>query len=400
MMLKRLSAIVLTVIIICACISPAVFAQNKEKDYSHLKGTTLNVYNWGEYISDGQEGTLDVNKAFEERYGIQVNYTNYESNENMYNKLKSGGANYDVVIPSDYMIAKLVEENMLRELDYSNIPYYKYIVEKYKNLYYDPENKFSVPYTVGMVGLIYNTTMVEGNPDSWGILWDEKYAGKILMFNNPRDAFGIAQFYAGQSINTTDVAEWDKSIELLKEQNPLVASYVMDEVYNKMEHGDAALAPYYAGDFLTMYDVNPDLAFVYPKEGVNFFVDAMCVPKNAENPEAAELYINFMLEEDVAVANANYICYASPHKLVLESDDYDLKGNEVLYPAEEDMPKTEMFQNLDYDTQQYMAMLWNELKIEGNSNMDAYVGLSVTLVLVVAYLVYKFIKKKKREAYY
>ena len=399
-MLKRLSAIVLTVIIICACISPAVFAQNKEKDYSHLKGTTLNVYNWGEYISDGQEGTLDVNKAFEERYGIQVNYTNYESNENMYNKLKSGGANYDVVIPSDYMIAKLVEENMLRELDYSNIPNYKYIVEKYKNLYYDPENKFSVPYTVGMVGLIYNTTMVEGNPDSWGVLWDEKYAGKILMFNNPRDAFGIAQFYAGQSINTTDVAEWDKSIELLKEQNPLVASYVMDEVYNKMEHGDAALAPYYAGDFLTMYDVNPDLAFVYPKEGVNFFVDAMCVPKNAENPEAAELYINFMLEEDVAVANANYICYASPHELVLQSDDYDLKGNEVLYPAEEDMPKTEMFQNLDYDTQQYMAMLWNELKIEGNSNMDAYVGLSVTLVLVVAYLVYKFIKKKKREAYY
>lgn len=399
-MLKRLSAIVLTVIIICACISPAVFAQNKEKDYSHLKGTTLNVYNWGEYISDGQEGTLDVNKAFEERYGIQVNYTNYESNENMYNKLKSGGANYDVVIPSDYMIAKLVEENMLRELDYSNIPNYKYIVEKYKNLYYDPENKFSVPYTVGMVGLIYNTTMVEGNPDSWGILWDEKYAGKILMFNNPRDAFGIAQFYAGQSINTTDVAEWDKSIELLKEQNPLVASYVMDEVYNKMEHGDAALAPYYAGDFLTMYDVNPDLAFVYPKEGVNFFVDAMCVPKNAENPEAAELYINFMLEEDVAVANANYICYASPHKLVLESDDYDLKGNEVLYPAEEDMPKTEMYENLDYDTQQYMAMLWNELKIEGNSNMDAYVGLSVTLVLVVAYLLYKFIKKKKREAYY
>ena len=400
MMLKRLSAIVLTVIIICACISPAVFAQNKEKDYSHLKGTTLNVYNWGEYISDGQEGTLDVNKAFEERYGIQVNYTNYESNENMYNKLKSGGANYDVVIPSDYMIAKLVEENMLRELDYSNIPNYKYIVEKYKNLYYDPENKFSVPYTVGMVGLIYNTTMVEGNPDSWGILWDEKYAGKILMFNNPRDAFGIAQFYAGQSINTTDVAEWDKSIELLKEQNPLVASYVMDEVYNKMEHGDAALAPYYAGDFLTMYDVNPDLAFVYPKEGVNFFVDAMCVPKNAENPEAAELYINFMLEEDVAVANANYICYASPHELVLQSDDYDLKGNEVLYPAEEDMPKTEMYENLDYDTQQYMAMLWNELKIEGNSNMDAYVGLSVTLVLVVAYLVYKFIKKKKREAYY
>lgn len=399
-MLKRLSAIVLTVIILCASLSSAVFAQGQKKDYSHLRGTTLNVYNWGEYISDGQEGTLDVNKAFEEKYGIQVNYTNYESNENMYNKLKSGGANYDIVIPSDYMIAKLIEENMLAELDFSNIPNYKYIVEKYKNLYYDPENKYSVPYTVGMVGLIYNTKMVEGAPDSWGVLWDEKYAGKILMFNNPRDAFGIAQFYLGQSVNTTDLAEWDEAIALLKEQNPLVASYVMDEIYNKMEHGDAALAPYYAGDFLTMYDVNPDLAFVYPKEGVNFFVDAMCIPKNAENKEAAELYINFMLEENVAVANANYVCYASPHTLVLQSDDYDLKGNEVLYPAEEDMPKTEIFENLDYDTQQYMSMLWNELKIEGNSNMDAYVGLSVTVILVVAYLVYKFIKKKKREAYY
>lgn len=398
-MIKRLSSIALIVLILCACLTPAVFAEN-EKDYSHLKGTTINVYNWGEYISDGSDDSLDVNKAFEERYGITVNYTNYESNENMYNKLKSGGANYDVIIPSDYMIAKLIDEDMLSELDFSNIPNYKYILEKYKNLYYDPDNKFSVPYTVGMVGLIYNTTMVEGNPDSWSVLWDEKYAGKILMFNNPRDAFGIAQCYLGQSVNTTELTEWDEAIELLKKQNPLVSSYVMDEVYNKMENGEAALAPYYAGDFLTMYDINPDLAFVYPKEGVNFFVDAMCIPKSAENKEAAELYINFMCEEEIAVANANYVCYASPHELVLSSDDYDLKGEPVLYPDEKDMPKTQIFENLDYDTQQYMSMLWNELKIGGNSNLDAYIGLSVTLVLVVAYLVYKFVKKKKREAYY
>ena len=149
-----------------------------------------------------------------------------------------------------------------------------------------------------------------------------------------------------------------------------------------------------------MHDVNPDLAFVYPKEGVNFFVDAMCVPKNAENKEAAELYINFMLEEKIAVANANYICYASPHALILESDDYDLKGDPILYPDESQMPKTQMFERLDYDTQQYMSMLWNELKIEGASNLDAYIGLSTSLVLVVIYLIYKFIKKKKREAYY
>lgn len=396
-MIKRFSAFLIAVILVFATMAPAAAAMPTD-DYSHLRGTTLNVYNWGEYISDGSEGTLDVNKAFEDKYGIKINYTNYESNENMYNKLKSGGADYDIVIPSDYMIAKLVEEDMLAKLNYDNIPNAQYILDKYKGLYYDPNDEYSVPYTVGMVGLIYNTTMVEGSPDSWGLMWDERYAGQILMFNNPRDAFGIAQFYLGQSVNTTDPKDWDAALQLLKEQNSLVSSYVMDEVYNKMENGEAAIAAYYAGDYLTMADVNPDLAFVYPKEGVNFFVDAMCVLKTSKNKEAAELYINFMCSEEIAVANANYICYASPHKLVLESDDYDLKGNEILYP--EELPPTEMFENLDYDTQQYMSMLWNELKIGGNSNTDAYIGLSVSAVLVIAYLLYKFIKKKKREAYY
>ena len=398
-MMKRLLCTLTVCLVIVAALCPVTFAQG-EKDYSHLKGTSLNVYNWGEYISDGADGTLDVNKEFEERYGIKVNYTNFESNENMYNKLISGGANYDVIIPSDYMIAKLRDEGLLAELDYSNIPNYKYILDKYKGLYFDPENKYTVPYTVGMVGLIYNTKMVDGTPDSWSVLWDEKYTGEILMFNNPRDTFGIAQFLLGQSINTTDLKEWDAAIAKLKEQNPLVSSYVMDEIFGKMEKGEAALAPYYAGDFLTMYDVNPDLALCYPKEGVNFFVDAMCVPKNAENKEAAELYINFMCEEEIAVANANYICYATPHALVLESDNYDLKGDPILYPDESEMPKTQIFENLDYETQQYMSVLWNELKIGGNSNLDAYIGLSVSLVLVVIYLIYKFIKKKKREKYY
>ncbi len=398
-MMKRLLCLLTATFILLSTFGIVAFAE-EEKDYSHLKGTSLNVYNWGEYISDGADGTLDVNKEFEERYGIKVNYTNFESNENMYNKLISGGANYDVIIPSDYMIAKLRDEGLLAELDFSNIPNAQYILEKYKSLYFDPENKYTVPYTVGMVGLIYNTTMVEGTPDSWSVMWDEQYAGKILMFNNPRDTFGIAQFLLGQSINTTNLKDWDLAIEKLKEQNPLVASYVMDEIFGKMENGEAAIAAYYAGDFLTMYDVNPDLAFCYPKEGVNFFVDAMCVPKNAENKEAAELYINFMCEEEIAVANANYICYASPHALVLESDDYDLKDDPILYPDESQMPQTQIYENLDYETQQYMSVLWNELKIEGNSNLDAYIGLSVTLVLVVIYLVYKFVKKKKREKYY
>jgi spermidine/putrescine transport system substrate-binding protein len=285
-MMKRFFSVVFSLILLGLTVVPC-FAGEK-KDYSHLEGTILNVYNWGEYISDGSEGTLDVNKEFEKRYGITVNYSNYESNENMYNKLQSGGANYDVIIPSDYMIAKLIEEDMLAELDFSNIPNYKYVLEKYRGLYYDPDNKYTVPYTVGMVGLIYNTKIVKEAPDSWGALWDERYAGEILMFNNPRDAFGVAQCYLGQSINTESVEDWDKAIKALKEQNHLVSSYVMDEVFNKMENGEAALAPYYAGDFLTMYDVNPDLAFVYPKEGVNYFIDAMCIPSCSSNPHLAK----------------------------------------------------------------------------------------------------------------
>ena len=398
--MKKFLAISFVVAILLSTLAPTCFAIEPEKDYSHLKGTSINVYNWGEYISDGSEGSLDVNKEFTKRYGIKVNYTTFESNENMYNKLQSGGANYDIVIPSDYMIAKLIEEEMLVELDFSNIPNYQYILPKYKNLFFDPENKYTVPYTVGMVGLIYNTTMVDDVVDSWSILWNEKYKGEILMFNNPRDAFGIAQFLLGQSVNTHDTKDWDKAIELLKEQRPLVSSYVMDEVYNKMEGGEAAFAPYYAGVFLTMADVYPDLAFVYPKEGVNYFVDAMCIPKTAENKEAAELYINFMLEEEIAVANANWICYASPHALVVESDDYDLKGEPVLYPDESETPKTESFQNLSYDIQNYMSQLWSELKVEGNTNIDAYVGLSVTLVLVIVFAIFKFVQKKKREKYY
>lgn len=395
---KRIASVFFALMFALLPLSTAFAAE--QSDINALRGTKLYVYNWGEYISDGSEGSLDVNKEFTRRYGIKVNYTTFESNENMYNKLQSGGANYDIVIPSDYMIAKLIEEEMLVELDFSNIPNYKYILPKYKNLFYDPENKYTVPYTVGMVGLIYNTTMVDDEVDSWSILWNEKYKGEILMFNNPRDAFGIAQFLLGQSVNTHNPEDWDKAIELLKEQRPLVSSYVMDEVYNKMEGGEAAFAPYYAGDYLTMADVNPDLAFVYPKEGVNYFVDAMCIPKTAENKEAAELYINFMLEEEIAVANANWICYASPHALVLESDDYDLKGEPVLYPDESEMPKTESFENLSYDIQNYMSQLWSELKVEGNTNIDAYIGLSVTFVLVIAFAIFKFVQKKKREKYY
>ena len=394
--MKKITALLSALVLLFFTFSVTAFA---EKDYSHLEGTTLNVYNWGEYISDGEDGTLDVNARFEELYGINVNYTNYESNENMYNKLKGGGASYDVIIPSEYMIARLADENMLEELDFSNIPNYKYILDKFKGLYYDPEEKYSVPYTVGYTGLIYNTSLVDEKPDSWGIMWNEKYSGSILMFNNPRDGFAIAQFYLGQDVNNSSEEEWDEALAVLKAQNPLVSSYVMDEVFDKMIGGDAAIAPYYVGDFLSMAEENPDLAFVYPKEGVNYFVDAMCIPKGAQNKEAAELYINYMLSEEAGVANANYICYASPNELVLKSDDYDLKDDPLLYP-EEGSVKSQIFENLEPEMLEYMTKLWNELKVEGNSVSDAYIGLSVSVALVIAYAIFKTVKKKKRESMY
>ena len=326
-----------------------------------LEGTTLNVFNWGVYISDGSEGSLDVNRAFEELTGIKVNYMNYESNEAMYAKLKSGAVSYDIVIPSDYMIERLKNENMLEKLDFSKITNYDLIDARYKNLFFDEANEYSVPYSVGLVGMIYNTTMVEGTPDSWSLMWDAKYADNILTFNNPRDAFAIAQFYLGIDINTSDLTEWDTAAAKLKEQNAVLQARVMDEVFNKMEAGNAAVAPYYAGDFLTMQENNPDLAFVYPKEGTNIFVDSVCVPAGAQNYEAAMMYINFLLEPEVALANAEYICYASPNTSVTENPDYSLYQNEILYPDAASLPKTEYFHDIDQSIRAYYEKLWEEI---------------------------------------
>ncbi|MBR5616147.1 MAG: spermidine/putrescine ABC transporter substrate-binding protein [Clostridia bacterium] len=216
---------------------------------------TLNVYNWGEYISDGSEGTLDVNAAFEdyyyETYGVKVkvNYTTYASNEDMYAKLRSGSTGYDIVIPSEYMIERMINEGMLEELNFDNIPNAQYIAPEFKGQYYDPDNRYSVPYTCGMVGIIYNTKMVsEEDIGSWDLLWNEKYSGKILQFNNARDAFGTAMYYQSIDVNTKDRAQWEIALNLLKQQKPLVQGYVMDEVFNKMKGESAAIAPYYAGD--------------------------------------------------------------------------------------------------------------------------------------------------------
>lgn len=398
--MKKIFSVLFAVIVIALSCSASFGVAAKQIDVSKLKGTEINVYNWGEYISDGAEDTLDVNKEFEKETGIKVNYTTYDSNENMYNKIKSGGANYDIIIPSDYMIERMIDEDMLEKINFDNISNYKNIIPKYKDLYFDPKNEYSVPYNVGMVGLVYNTKMVEGTPDSWSIMWDEKYKGQVLMFNNSRDAFGIAQFLLGIDVNTTSEQDWKKAYQKLKEQKPVVQSYVMDDVFNKMEGGEAAIAAYYAGDCIGMAENNPDLAFVYPKEGTNIFVDSICIPKGCQNKDAAELYINFLLRGDIALANAECLCYATPNRAVLDNEDYSFRDNEMLYPDEEHTPTTEYFHNLDSETLMLMTSLWDNLKIEGNDVMSVYIGLITFAVIVVVYFIYRTIRKKKRESMY
>ena len=328
-----------------------------------LAGTTLNVYNWGEYIADGSDATIDVNSTFEKLTGIKVNYTNYESNEEMYAKIKAGSSAYDIIIPSDYMIQRMIREDLLLPLDYSKLTNYHYIADEYKNLYFDPENKYTVPYNVGMVGLIYNETMVEEAPDSWEVLFDNRYKGEILTFNNSRDAFAIAQFALGIDVNSLNKNDWNKAAEKLKQQNSVLQARVMDEVFNKMESSNAALTPYYAGDYHIMRQSNKNLKFVYPKEGTNIFVDSVCIPKTAQNYDAAMLYMNFLLETEVALANAEYICYASPHTGVINHDNYTYKNDPILYPSDEVKENTQYYHDLDPEIRSHYENLWIEVKL-------------------------------------
>ncbi len=381
----------------------------KDIDYSKFAGTELKVYNWGNYISDGADDSIDVNEEFEKLTGIKVIYDNFDSNESMYAKLSGGGADYDIVIPSDYMIGRLVEEGYLAKLNFDNIPNYKYLDDRYKNTDYDPDNLYSVPYSVGMVGVIYNTTMVEGTPTSWSLMWNPDYEGKILNFNNSRDAFAIAQFYLGIDINTEEKSDWDRAYDKLAEQKEILQSYVMDEIFNKMESGEAAIAPYYAGDFFTMYGNNEDLAFYYPEEGTNIFIDAACVLESSRNKEAAELYINFLMDPEIARANAEYIYYASPNTAVIENEDYIAFLEElhpdafnILYEASESIP-TASFKNLSDETKKYMVSQWTKLGAtitEGNGDRVVYIICIVILVLILIGFITNTIKKKIREQEY
>lgn len=363
-------------------------------------GVTINVYNWGQYISDGTDGYLDVNAAFTEATGIEVNYMTFDTNESLYTKLKTGGSSYDIIVPSDYMAGRLIDEGLVQPLDFSNIPNYQYINEAYKNTAYDPDNEYSVPYTWGTVGVIYNKKYVdEADIGSWDLLWNEKYAGKILMFDNNRDAFAIAESRLGYSLNTTDSVALTACAELLKQQKPVVQQYVMDQIFDKMTREEAWIAPYYAGDYLTMLEDNPDLGFYFPQEGFNLFIDCMMIPSSAEHKAEAEAYINFLLSPEVCGENLDYLGYSAPEDAAKEYMDPEVSSSEVAYPSAETLARSEAFLYLPTESNQLMDSLWLDVKT-GDSE-DTTVMMAVTIgviVLALAILLIHSLRKKRRRA--
>ena len=356
--LKRVCALACAALVIGLCGWLIVMPSIQET-------VTLNVYNWGQYMADGSDDSMEIIAEFEKRYpNIKVNYSTYDSNEIMYAKLANGGITVDLIIPSDYMIARMIAEDMLLPLDFDNIPNYQYIDENLRNAAFDPENKYSVPYTWNTVGMIYNTKYVdESDLTGWELLWNEKYAGKILMFGNSRDAFGIAQYLLGYSVNTTDKAELDACAQLLKEQKPVLQQYVMDEVFATMQNEEAWIAPYYAGDCLTMMDENENLDFFLPEDqGFNLFIDSMCIPTCAKEKEAAETFINFLCDPEIAAANMDWICYATPISAAKEFMDPDTVSNPISYPDQETLDRGTSFGYLPEETSRYMENLFMEVR--------------------------------------
>lgn len=411
-LLRSLSLTAALLLILAGCFSlSACGSQDRDELY---------IYNWGEYMADGTRGTFDSLAGFKDYYfeltgrDLKIYYTSYPSNEDMYAKISSGTSAYDVIFPSDYMVERMIREGLLGRIrmeeiceKYGTECYYGYIEDKFRGLYYDPTDEYSVPYTYGRVGIITNATKVdEEDKTGWDMLWNEKYAGQILQFNNSRDGFATAQYLLGYNVNDTDPAKWEACLEKLMEQKPLVQSYVMDEIYNKMESGEAAIGAYYAGDYFTMLEVNEDLEFFYP-EKTNIFVDCMCVPANSENPEIAALFINYMLSRDPAVYSAEFIYYSSPNSIVYNDEEYlEEMGEEVievLYPEDFDF-KAELdengFRDLDPETLQMIADLWEELKISSGMPLHIYVAAASLALLIAAGIIALVIRGRRRSRYW
>lgn len=331
--------------------------------YGQKDGTSKNgqviVYNWGEYIDP------ELIDLFEDETGIDVIYEEFETNEIMYPKIQSGAIAYDVVCPSDYMIQRMIENDLLAEINYDHIPNLKYIGDNFMKMsrQFDPENKYSVPYLWGTVGILYNKKMVDEPVDSWGILWDKKYEDSILMQDSVRDAFAVALKYLGYSLNSTDLDELEAAKNLLIEQKPLVQAYVIDQVRDKMIGGEAALGVIYSGEALYCQQENPDLDYVIPKEGTNIWIDSWVIPKNAKNVENAEAFINFLCRPDIAKMNFDYITYSIPNTAGRDLiEDESLRNSPIAFPDDSKLENCETFQFLGDDNDALYNRLWREIK--------------------------------------
>lgn len=318
-------------------------------------GVTLKVYNWGDYIGE------TVIEDFEKQYGIKVIYDTFDTNEDMYVKLNAGGSDYDVAIPSDYMIKRMIKEDMLHKIDFSNVPNYKFIDERFKNLAYDPRNEYSVPYMWGTVGIIYNKAMVQEPVESWRILWDKKYAKQILMLESQRDSIGITLKMLGYSLNTKNVKELEEAKKALMDQKELVLAYIGDQVKDKMIAGEAALAVVWSGDAVYMKRENPDLEYVVPKEGSNLWFDAIVIPKTSKHKKEAEIFINYMCDTETAFKNTDYIGFSTPHTEAKNKLDPELTGDRTAYPTDEELKNCEVFEDLSEAIKEY-DRIWTEIK--------------------------------------
>lgn len=315
----------------------------------------LNVYNVGDYIDE------NIITLFEEKTGIDVQYETYDTNEMMYQKVKSGSTNYDLIFPSDYMVEKMKSEGLLQKIDFKNIPNMKYIDKSFLNPIYDETNEYSVPYMWGTFGILYNKKMVKEPVDSWNILWNPKYKSNIMMFDSVRDTIGISLKRLGYSMNTTNPKEINEAMKELMKQKDLVLAYVNDEGKDRLLGEEVAMGIAYSGDAVTLMEENPNLAYAIPKEGTNKWVDAMAIPKSAQNKKEAEMFINFLLDPEIAKMNAEYIGYSTPNEGALKLLDKDVTSNPVAYPPKSVMDKTETFIDLGNKLRLYDEA-WIKLK--------------------------------------
>ncbi|MEG0919515.1 MAG: extracellular solute-binding protein [Anaerovoracaceae bacterium] len=371
-----------------------------DKDYYSRfagQGKSISVYNWGEYLSDGSDGGYNIVKEFEKLTGIKVYYTNFATNEELYAKLKKGSVNYDVIFPSDYMVARMIEEDMLLPLDKENIPNINLIDHRFADPDYDKGAKYSVPYAWNIVGILYNEKYIKEAPTSWDALWDKKYKDKMLMFSNSRDAFGITCKKLGYSLNTENDKELREATLELKRQKPLVQAYVMDQIFDKMENEEAIIAPYYSGDASLMMEYNENINVAFPKEGTNVFVDAAAIPSNSQEKEASEMFINFLNEPKVARDNIEFIGYSTPNKAAYEILPEEIKNNKIIYPEDDIVDNSEQFINLSERTNLNIDKYWVEVMASNKSFVSwGLMPISAILAIVAC----KFILRQRKKMKY